>query len=104
MRQQRRTSRTRRLSNGATAILLVLAGILTTSAGAGTPAKLEPDGAPDRQSDGPGVPSPIVWPAPKLEQRSFLAESAEERHIRIVVVTKGLQQPWSMAWLPNGDI
>src|SRR3954467_4505746 len=104
MRQQRRTSRTRRLSNGATAILLVLAGILTTSAGAGTPAKLEPDGAPDRQSDGPGVPAPIVWPAPALEKGPFLLESAEERHIKVVVVSRALQQPWSMAFLPDGDI
>jgi glucose/arabinose dehydrogenase len=29
-------------------------------------------------------------------------ESAEERHLRIVVVTKGLQQPWSVAFLPDG--
>jgi glucose/arabinose dehydrogenase len=88
----------------ATAVFLMFAALLTTSAGPGAPGKLEPDGAPDRQSDGPGVPAPIVWPAPALGKGPFLFDSAEERHIRVVVVTRALQQPWSMAFLPDGDI
>ncbi len=31
-------------------------------------------------------------------------ESAEEPRLRIVVLAKGLQQPWSMAFLPDGAI
>jgi glucose/arabinose dehydrogenase len=29
-------------------------------------------------------------------------ESAEERRLKLVVVTEGLQQPWSIAFLPDG--
>jgi glucose/arabinose dehydrogenase len=89
-----------------TAIVLSLAcgALLTTSAGPKAPGKLEPDGAPDRQSDGPGVPPPLVWPAPPLGTGPFQFETAEERNIRVVVMTSRLQQPWSMAFLPDGDI
>src|SRR5687767_12073931 len=31
-------------------------------------------------------------------------ESAEERHLRVVVMTTKLEQPWSMAFLPDGTI
>ena len=31
-------------------------------------------------------------------------ESAEQRHLRLVVVTKGLEQPWSIAFLPDGSM
>jgi aldose sugar dehydrogenase len=64
--------------------------------------KLEPDGAPDRQADGPGVPPPIVWPAPPLGKGPFFIESAEERNLRVTVVARGLEQPWSIAFLPDG--
>src|SRR5262249_4222887 len=90
----------------ATAIVLLFAcgALLPTSAGPKAPGKLEPDGAPDRQSDGPGVPPPIVWPAPPLGKGPFHFETADDRHIRVVVVGRRLQQPWSMAFLPDGDI
>src|SRR4051812_12731023 len=68
------------------------------------PTNLEPDGAPSRVNDGPGVPPPIAWPAPKLGQGPFPLETAEERFIRVVVVADGLQQPWSIAFLPEGDM
>jgi aldose sugar dehydrogenase len=31
-------------------------------------------------------------------------ESAEQRHLRLVVVTKDLEQPWSVAFLPDGSM
>jgi glucose/arabinose dehydrogenase len=31
-------------------------------------------------------------------------ESADQRHLRLVVVTKELEQPWSMAFLPDGSM
>jgi aldose sugar dehydrogenase len=85
-------------------LLLVCGALLTTGADPKAPGKLEPDGAPDRQSDGPGVPPPIVWPAPPLGKGPFLLETAQERHVRVVVVSNRLQQPWSIAFLPDGDI
>jgi aldose sugar dehydrogenase len=66
--------------------------------------KLEPDGAPSRLTDGPGVPDPIVWPAPPLAKGPFHIQSAEERYLRLVVMARGLEQPWSLAFLPDGTI
>jgi len=48
------------------------------------------------------APPPILWETPALPDGSVNFESAEERHLRVVVVTKGLQQPWSVAFLPDG--
>jgi aldose sugar dehydrogenase len=47
-------------------------------------------------------PPPIVWDTPPIPDASVNLESAEERRLRLVVVTKGLQQPWSVAFLPDG--
>src|SRR5262245_11021173 len=84
--------------------VLVAVGVFAGLAGSELPGKLEPDGAPDRQTDGPGVPRPIVWPAPPLGSGPFTFETAEERHVRADVVVRGLVQPWSLAFLPDGDI
>src|SRR5215213_3793841 len=48
------------------------------------------------------APPPIIWETPALPDGSINFESAEERNLRMVVVTKGLQQPWSVAFLPDG--
>ena len=48
------------------------------------------------------APAPIVREPPALPDGSINFESAEERSLRLVVVAKGLQQPWSMAFLPDG--
>jgi aldose sugar dehydrogenase len=50
------------------------------------------------------APAPIVWPTPALDRRSFDIESAEERRLRVVVLAKGLEQPWSLAFLPDGSM
>ena len=51
-----------------------------------------------------GAPAPILWEPPSLPDGNINFESAEERHLRAVVVTKGLQQPWSVGFLPDGAI
>src|SRR5947208_16798624 len=48
------------------------------------------------------APPPIIWEPPALPDGNLNFESAEERNLRVVVVTKGLQQPWSVAFLPDG--
>ncbi len=48
------------------------------------------------------APPPIIWEPPALPDGSVNFESAEERNLRVVVITKGLQQPWSVAFLPDG--
>jgi len=48
------------------------------------------------------APAPIIWEPPPLPNGHIDIESAEERNLRVVVITKGLQQPWSIAFLPDG--
>jgi glucose/arabinose dehydrogenase len=50
------------------------------------------------------APAPIVWSAPDLPRRTVSIESAEERTLEVVVVAKHLEQPWSLAFLPDGSM
>jgi glucose/arabinose dehydrogenase len=49
------------------------------------------------------APAAIVWPTPPMPDGPIEFESAEQRHLRLVVVTKALEQPWSIAFLPDGS-
>src|SRR6185436_8011555 len=51
-------------------------------------------------------PGPNVAPynSPPLGDGPFTFETYEQRHIKVSVVTKGLSHPWSIAFLPGGDI
>jgi glucose/arabinose dehydrogenase len=51
-------------------------------------------------------PGPRVAPfnSPALGDGPFNFETYEQRHIRVSVVTKGLSHPWSLAFLPGGDM
>jgi len=51
-------------------------------------------------------PGPKVPPynSPPLGDGPFLFETYEQRNIRVLVVTKGLSHPWSLAFLPGGDM
>ena len=51
----------------------------------------------------PTAPPAINWPSPPLADGPILAETGIERHLRLVI-TKGLNQPFSMAFLPDGGI
>lgn len=50
------------------------------------------------------APAAIVWDTPALPRHGANIESAEERRLRIVVVAKRLEQPWSVAFLPDGSM
>jgi glucose/arabinose dehydrogenase len=52
------------------------------------------------------VPPGINWPDPPLGAGPFLLETAvpQHRNIRVVVVATGLNQPWSLTWLPDGTM
>jgi aldose sugar dehydrogenase len=50
------------------------------------------------------APAPIIWDTPELEERTIKFESAEERELRLVVMTNELEQPWSLAFLPDGTM
>jgi glucose/arabinose dehydrogenase len=51
----------------------------------------------------PTAPPPIIWPSPPLADGPIVLDTGIQRQIRLVV-TKGLVQPWSMAFLPDGGI
>jgi glucose/arabinose dehydrogenase len=52
-------------------------------------------------SDGP---PPIMRQPSALPKGNINFESAEEPRLRAVVIAKGLQQPWSIAFLPDGQM
>jgi aldose sugar dehydrogenase len=62
---------------------------------------------PANQAAGRGrpttAPPPIVWPSPPLPDGPMVFDTGIQHQIR-VVPTKGLIQPWSMAFLPDGAI
>src|SRR4029434_2161837 len=47
-------------------------------------------------------PPPVAIPASALGAGPFTFETAEQHKIRVVVVTKGLSHPWSLASLSDG--
>jgi len=48
-------------------------------------------------------PPPINWPSPSLSAEPIVMDTAIQRPIRLIP-TKGLVQPFSMAFLPDGSI
>ena len=63
-----------------------------------------PPGGPGRGAGrAPTAPPPINWPSPALPDGPIVLDTAIQHQIRLVV-TKGLNQPWSMAFLPDGAI
>lgn len=50
------------------------------------------------------APAPILRETRALPEGGINFESAEEPHLRVVIVAKGLEQPWSLAFLPDGTL
>ena len=48
--------------------------------------------------------TPIGFPVVPLGDGPFVIDTAEQHKIRVVVVTKGLSHPWSLAFLPDGSM
>ena len=52
-----------------------------------------------------GVPvAPNGIPAVPLPDKPLEFDTAEGQKIRVVVVARGMSSPWSMVWLPGGDM
>jgi glucose/arabinose dehydrogenase len=52
-----------------------------------------------------GIPvAPSGLEIPPLPDKPVYYKTAEGQDIRVVVLTRGLERPWSIAFLPNGDM
>jgi glucose/arabinose dehydrogenase len=51
-----------------------------------------------------GVPPQPAWGAPPLPAGPLPLETAEYRNLRVVVLARGLNNPWSIAFLPDGNM
>src|SRR5262245_3102354 len=60
-------------------------------------------GTPAAAGRGATAPPPISWPSPPLPAGPIVLDTGIQHQIRLFV-TKGLNQPWSMAFLPDGAI
>jgi aldose sugar dehydrogenase len=80
-----------------------LLGLATAAAAAQPSWPLDPEALPAAIT---GIPPGVGWPSPALGPGPFLVESVrpEHRSLRVVVVARGLEQPWSIAFLPDGDM
>ena len=103
-----------RYSAGSVAIALVLISAVITGV-----AQQQPGGVPAGGGRGQGAapvagqqpaaargataPPPISWPSPPLPAGPIVLDTGIQHQIRLFV-TKGLNQPWSMAFLPDGAI
>src|SRR3954447_25936803 len=83
---------------GGFALLIVIG-----SAAAADLSRRAPTFAPHELSASVAPPA-IVWATPAMPDGPIDFESAEQRHLRLVVMTKSLEQPWSMAFLPDGSM
>jgi aldose sugar dehydrogenase len=79
-----------------------LAAVTVALAGIASFAQQQP-GAAQGTVRVPNAPPPIIWPSPPLADGPIVLDTGIQHQIRLVV-TKGLAQPWSMAFLPDGGI
>src|SRR5512144_943444 len=59
--------------------------------------------AKGKAAKAPTAPPGINWPSPPLADGPIVLDTGIQHQIRLMV-TKGLNQPWSMAFLPDGSI
>ncbi|MCU1335982.1 MAG: PQQ-dependent sugar dehydrogenase [Bryobacterales bacterium] len=63
----------------------------------------QPAAAKGNVAKAPTAPPGINWPSPPLPDGPIILDTGIQHQIRLIV-TKGLNQPWSMAFLPDGAI
>jgi glucose/arabinose dehydrogenase len=58
----------------------------------------------ERNPAGYWPPKPPEWPSPELGAGPFDLQSWEQRDYRAVILARGIKQPRSLTFLPNGDM
>ena len=99
-----RTHGWRRAVVGVALVLTVLAAIQVVRAQEQTNKKYPYPEVRDMRGVVPPGPKVAPYNSPPLGDGPFNFETYEQRHIRVSVVTKGLSHPWSVAFLPAGDM
>jgi glucose/arabinose dehydrogenase len=99
-----RTHGWRRAVVGVALVLTVLAAIQVVRAQEQTNKKYPYPEVRDMRGVVPPGPKVAPYNSPPLGDGPFNFETYEQRHIRVSVVTKGLSHPWSVAFLPGGDM
>jgi glucose/arabinose dehydrogenase len=94
----------RRANIGAALLLACLAAITVTSAQEPPRKKYPYPEVRDMRGVVPPGPKVAPYNSPPLGDGPFNFETYEQRRIRVSVVTKGLSHPWSLAFLPGGDM
>src|SRR3954469_3082639 len=82
---------------------MLIAGVLISTAVALSAQQAPAAGQAGRGRGQATAPPGINWPSPALPDGPISLETALVRPAKITV-TKGLNQPWSMAFLPDGGI
>src|ERR1700687_6040864 len=77
-------------------------GLMLVLAAAASRAQ-QPAAAKGKAAKAPTAPPGINWPSPPLPDGPIVLDTGIQHQIRLMV-TKGLNQPWSMAFLPDGGI
>ena len=81
---------------------IVLAFALASAA---LPSAQQPTASGTRQATPPDArPQPLGIPRPPLGEGPFVFETAEHQTIRVVVMTRQLANPWSLVFLPDGNV
>src|SRR5215510_2043136 len=94
----------RRIDVGAALVLACLAVVSITPAQEQSKKKYPYPEVRDMRGVVPPGPKVAPYNSPPLGDGPFNFETYEQRHIRVSVVTKGLSHPWSVAFLPGGDM
>ena len=85
-----------------TAVAIRLAVALALASGSAGSAQQPGRGTGAQGRGAAAPPAPIGIPRSQLGDGPWVLDTAEQHKIRVIVVTKGLANPWSLAFLPDG--
>ena len=86
-------------------VFVVVAGVAAIAQQPPAPGRQGAAGAAGGRQGGRGpAPAPLGVPRAPIGDGPWLFDTGERTKIRVVQVAKGLVNPWSMLWLPDGNM